>query len=475
MGNPGLRKEEIQEDILMKRLVFSFLVIIAVYSIAEAKYSGGTGEPNDPYQIFTVADLLTLANDTNDYNKFYVLIADINLVSNSFTTAVIASDAINANWLFDGVPFTGVFNGNGHTISNLTINTGGTQNDFLGLFGQIDNPGEVKNLRLENVSITGGNESFYLGGLVGINEDGNTLNCCSTGVITGGTYSTDLGGLVGINGDGVISNCYSTATVSGGDYSEGLGGMVGQNVGNISKCYSKGAVTGGKGSLYVGGLVGENYYNGCISKCYSKSDVTSGKFSISLGGLIGDNHYGDSISDCYSTGYVTGGDYSSLGGLVGTNGADGSISNCFSTGTVSCSFTFSGMGGLVGENAGIISSSYFLVTSGPSNGYGTPLTDAQMKQQSSFVGWDFVWEIINGPNDIWAICEGVSYPEPAWQFVVGDSDNDKDVDFVDFSTMGLKWQQSDSNLYCGGSDLTGDGLVDLADLAEIAEHWLEGI
>jgi hypothetical protein len=115
---------------------------------------------------------------------------------------------------------------------------------------------------------------------------------------------------------------------------------------------------------------------------------------------------------------------------------------------------------------------YFLNTSGPDNGIGIALTDAQMKHQASFIGWDFVWETVNGTNDIWAICEGVSYPKLAWQFVVGDSDNDKDVNFIDFAMMGNKWMQADSNLYCGGSDLTGDGLVNLEDLAALAEHWL---
>ncbi len=53
--------------------------------------------------------------------------------------------------------------------------------------------------------------------------------------------------------------------------------------------------------------------------------------------------------------------------------------------------------------------------------------------------------------------ECVDYPKLAWQFIPGDSDNDKDVDFVDFARMGLKWLRADSNLYCGGMDLTDDG------------------
>jgi hypothetical protein len=100
-----------------------------------------------------------------------------------------------------------------------------------------------------------------------------------------------------------------------------------------------------------------------------------------------------------------------------------------------------------------------------------------MKTRNIFTdaGWDFVWETANGPNDIWAICEGVSYPKLAWQFVSGDSDNDKDVDFKDLASMAHNWMQADSHLYCGGTDLTGDELVNLEDLALLCDNWLQGL
>jgi hypothetical protein len=41
--------------------------------------------------------------------------------------------------------------------------------------------------------------------------------------------------------------------------------------------------------------------------------------------------------------------------------------------------------------------------------------------------------------------------------------------------MGLEWMQADSTLYCGGTDLTGDGWVNFNDLAALAEHWLQGL
>jgi hypothetical protein len=98
-----------------------------------------------------------------------------------------------------------------------------------------------------------------------------------------------------------------------------------------------------------------------------------------------------------------------------------------------------------------------------------------MRTESIFTnaGWDFVWETVNGTKDIWAICEGASYPKLAWQFIPGDFDNDRNVDFFDFARMSVKWMRADSNLYCGGTDLTGDGRVDWSDLDILCDQWLK--
>jgi hypothetical protein len=422
-------------------IVVSIALIILSSPIAYAKYSGGSGTASDPYKIANAADLLALAADTNDYNKCFILTADIDLASYSFTTAVIAPDTNNTNGSFEGTIFTGTFDGTGHKISNPTINTNGAGNDYLGLFGYVW--GEIKNLGLENVSITGGNRSLFIGGLVGsigICGISRINNCYSTGAITAGDDSSlCLGGLVGSN-SGTISDCFSTVNLSAGNsggralgglvggngrtiincYSTGningkgyyFGGLVGENHGgSISNCYSTGAVTGIDNSTELGGLVGGNYGtisgNGSVSNCYSTGTVTGGDDSWGLGGLVGCNEftgYNATINNCYSKGAVTGGDGARyLGGLVGGNSM--TISNCFSTGAVTGGDNSSELGGLVGSNGGggnRISSCYFLVTSGPDNGYGESLTDAQMKQQSSFVGWDF--------DTIWDIIENETYP-----------------------------------------------------------------
>jgi hypothetical protein len=412
-----------------------------------SNYSGGSGTAGEPYLIGTVSDLLAMAANTGDYDAYFILTADIDLAeAGPFTTAVIAPDTNNSNYSFEGTAFTGVFDGNGHTISNLTIDTNGVGNDYLGLFGEIGSGGEIKNLGLENISITGGDNSYYLGGLGGKNG-GTISNCYSMGAVTGGnssdalgglagendsnisdSYSTGaimggaglygLGGLVGVNdGNGNISNCHSTGAVSGGNNSWNLGGLVGYNPhGNIGDCYSTGTVSTGINSPNVGGLVGYNV-DGNISNCYSTGAVTGGNSSYAHGGLAGSNN--GTIINCYSRGAVRGGNSSdALGGLVGYNGSGTNISNCYSTGNISSGASSTHIGGLTGDNGGTISSCYFLITSGPDNSAGDPLTSAKMKQQASFVGWDFIGETVNGPNEIWWINKGVDYPKLYWQLDV---------------------------------------------------------
>ncbi len=241
--------------------VFLFLVVV---STATAQYSGGTGEPNDPYQIATAEDLIALGEEPNDHDKQFILTADIDLDPNLpgrkvFDKAIIAPDT-NPNddrsslqW-FRGTPFTGSFDGNGHTISHLVI-AGGS---YLGLFGTLGwygSAGEVRDLGVVDANITG--SGWYVGGVAGYNV-GRVIQCYSTGAVNGDIV---VGGLIGQNG-GAATHCYSTSAVNGSNM---VGGLVGMNCdpseepspvpGTISQCYSIGPVTGVE---LVGGLVASN-------------------------------------------------------------------------------------------------------------------------------------------------------------------------------------------------------------------------
>ena len=198
--------------------------------------------------------------------------------------------------------FTGSFDGQNHTISNLSINR--LDDDYVGLFGAIGAGGEVKNVGVINVNING---NIIVGGLVGYNDEGTVSNSYSTGNVSGESYN--VGGLVGENDNGTVSNSYSTGNVTGESY---VGGLVGENwQSNISNSYSTGNVTGEESA--VGGLVGSNW-DGNISNSYSTGNVTGYNM---VGGLVGENSNGN-ISNSYWDTTATG--QSSSAGLPDSNG-----------------------------------------------------------------------------------------------------------------------------------------------------------
>ncbi|MHB8107799.1 MAG: GLUG motif-containing protein, partial [Candidatus Cryosericum sp.] len=190
-------------------------------------------------------------------------------------------------------PFTGSFDGLGHTIDSLTIN--GSYANYIGLFGYTTNNATLRNVGLTNLQITGFNE---VGGLVGHNN-GSITNSYTTGMVIGNMY---IGGLAGVNGDiqgstSTITNSYSTASVTGNGSDGGtlVGGLVGYNTNaTITDSYSTGAVYG-VGNM-VGGLVGKNDVAGSIISSYSTGAVAGN--GTDVGGLLGYNN-GDTVTNSY--------------------------------------------------------------------------------------------------------------------------------------------------------------------------------
>jgi hypothetical protein len=187
---------------------------------------------------------------------------DLSLSGTTYTQAIIAPDTDTDNQTeeFVGTPFSGVFDGNGHKISNLSI--AGTGNSYVGLFGYLGPAGMIVNLGVANANIQGDD---YVGVLCGENDQGAIEFCYATGSVSGANY---VGGLVGENNYGWIIACYSKANVSG--TGDNIGGLAGESTSfgisdMISCCYATGNVTG-TGS-YIGGLAG--YADpGTLSHCF---------------------------------------------------------------------------------------------------------------------------------------------------------------------------------------------------------------
>ncbi|MSN25102.1 MAG: hypothetical protein GJV46_04455 [Geobacter sp.] len=261
--------------------------------------------------------------------------------------------------------FNGVFDGLGHTVTSLFINRPNTVD--VGLFGFGLNS-TVRNVGLVGGSVKG---KYNVGGLAGSNQ-GVIGNCYNSGVVLGDQY---VGGLVGEN-SAVIDSSYATGAVSGVAL---IGGLAGDNVGgSLSNSYAIGSVSGS--SDHIGGLVGLNVFGAKISDAYAAGSVN---FSINgranVGGLVGENYYSSTIINSYSVGSVNGG--TDTGGVVGLNDSTPSVTNSFwDTQTTGQAISAGGSG----------------------------KTSAEMKQLSTFTGWNI--DTSDSSSSLWRITNGQSYP-----------------------------------------------------------------
>lgn len=348
------------------RLAGVFLAVVITCGISSAKYSGGSGTPEDPYRIADYNDLYALADDTNDYDKHFVMTNDIDLDPNlpgrrSLTTALIAPDISDESG-FQGPSFTGVFDGNDRCVSGLTIYVVGLSNGYLGLFGCVDTFGALlTNITLSKPSIMAPNAK-YVGALVGCNPLRDLINCTMINCkvtdarISGGDYVGGLAGLTldsnncSVEGQIVQGRDYvgalfghalnvtnSTARVQGIQGRDYVGGIVGhaQNIGN---CIFEGQEIGARD--HVGGLAG---YCFVIRDCNAICNVLG---ENRVGGLVG---YAYSIADSEAAGFVEG--YTEVGGLAGL--ATGLVERC----SADCNVvgTHNEIGGLVGDAGGLVS------------------------------------------------------------------------------------------------------------------------
>jgi hypothetical protein len=478
---------------------FICLGILASYACA---YSGGTGEPNSPYLISTPADWLLLCNTPADANgKSFLLTTDMYMLGNS------AGDIGSF-----GQPFTGTFDGGGHTLSWLQFT--GTHM-YSGPFGWIGGGGVVKNLNLSNVSVTStGSNGYYAGGLVGYNQ-GTVRNCSVSGATLSPGYPGNTAGLVGGN-SGLVIDCSFTGnmTLSGlGGNAAGLvaynwgtilysraqgnitasvasgGVLVGDSSGVIRNCYSTGSMTnyGNVCGGEAGGLIGVNA--GKISSSYSTADAHAwgtSKYDTWAGGLVGTNCLGCTISDSYATGnaygHVTGSTAKAIvGGFVGVCGTG--IVHCYSTGTARAIGSFLSpsqkvLGGFAGQDSGTAADCFWDVNSSgqPTSAAGTGITTVQMKTYSTFAsaGWDFTDETANDVNDIWLkFTNGADYPRLAWQTAGnGNFVSPGSVGPEDMAYMADRWLRSScpNAPWCDATDMDHSGRVDFRDFALFSRH-----
>ncbi len=262
------------------------------YNITLDKDKGYTDDGQGNYTVTSAEGLKAVADIANNGNLGIniTLTENINLTDMDWTP--IGKD--------DNKAYTGTFDGNGKTITGLTV-TG--SNEYAGLFGFIGPGGTVQNVVLEGVQITSDNSSGYAGGVAGYCYRGTLENCSVSGSVSGSGSSSDVGGVVGYQLVGSITGCSSSATVKGMNRAGGVVGVT-NNGAILTACYATGDVTvenDGTSYACAGGIVGMNGGNSTLTACYAAGNVSGkGSGTIHVGGAVGEN-YG-TLTACYWSG-----------------------------------------------------------------------------------------------------------------------------------------------------------------------------
>lgn len=344
---------------------------------------------------------------------------------------------------------------------SLTMGDGKpSSSDGIGFAAGI-NAGTVENISLSNCSIEteAGTSPVTVGGIAGQNS--GKISSCST---SGGRISAaanrnksdefNCGGIAGSNSDkGVIENCTNGNDIIGmniiggiAGYSDGqvigcgnsgritanyyFGGIVGyvKTTGNstfkIKNCYNTGTIVmdepagASRGAAYVGGITSRIHSTGtAIENCYSSGDMIIGSStsssSLRIGGLVGHVNNKGTMNNCYFSGTVTISGKVNYGGIVGEFADKATkIVNCYSVGKVqktdSASGNINDAFGSCAKSA-VITACYALANGGAKFISGTTTnvdaesgyrTESQLKDQSTFTGWDFskVWKMNGYPQ-----------------------------------------------------------------------------
>ncbi|MDG5767104.1 SusE domain-containing protein [Balneolales bacterium ANBcel1] len=292
----------------------------------QSSFAGGSGTIDDPWHIETIQQLQQISDDLDAH---YLLVNDIDA---SETEGWNDSEGFEPIGYFEGTgagsdnkPFRGTLDGDGHTISGLSIQR--PDSEGIGLFAKTNEYAHIKNLRLIDAEVIGNSVTGVLAGY----NNGLIYNSEVSGWVAG---DREIGMIAGINAL-VIDQSRSDGLVN--SMSRG-GGMTGVNHGEIhhSQSHAEVDIEG----IQAGGMAARN--NGIIRNSHATGDVTT-QDNIA-GGLAATNT--GQIFDSYATGNVEGGDQ--VGGLVGENGPSDVIINSHATGNVSGEIA---VGGLVGYNA----------------------------------------------------------------------------------------------------------------------------
>jgi len=249
--------------------IYTMIIGIGVMLLSPLNVSASATPNTSWYDADPTAASFTISSETELAGLAKLVNENTQLFANK--TIILDNDLDLSGW--DWTPigygsymFTGEFDGNGHTISNMRMGTSAAHDnryDRGGLFGNVGATAVIKNTVLKDISLYISTAAPRVGGLAGqTNAGAKVFNCGVSGEITcsDGTSSNNrIGGLIGWAGTADVKNCYANVKCTSVNASSGkVGGLIGEAATslNISNCYATGDVA--CKNTYIGGVIG--YY-----------------------------------------------------------------------------------------------------------------------------------------------------------------------------------------------------------------------
>jgi len=276
-------KKKVMNVGMKLKFLFSILAILFVFLLM-----CGTAFAANPIQISTFEQLMAIDDSVENLSKDYILMNDIDVQNSTLFKPIGSYSYTMITDEYTGNPFTGTFNGNGYTISNVTFSNNNTMT--AGLFGGVERA-SISNLSLENISLTG---QYDVGGLIGRANHTKIMNCSIVNsdicLISG---KGRVGGLVGRLHNSNVSNSYAISNVEGKDSVGCFVGAIDNSI--VSGSYATGNVDGENG---VGSFAGTMWDSSSIFDSYATGNVIG---SYIVGGFVGGMWDSSSIFDSYAT------------------------------------------------------------------------------------------------------------------------------------------------------------------------------
>lgn len=329
-------------------------------------FAGGSGTAEDPYLIATVDQLAAFRDSVNGGNNYQgktvKLTADATLSATNWVP-IGAGTRRSSGYTADSSPFAGTFDGNGHTVSGLTITETQGADYAVGFFGILENA-TVKDLHFADahIAVPESELAGICAGLLvndstvsGVTAEGSISAKCAAGGIAGrmtvsGTISQcknsatvtttggtgNAGGIVGAayytqpGKKMVIEGCENSAAVTGAN---AVGGIVGLSSSFVSGCTNSGAVTAK--TYGVGGIVGDQKNYGAVETSKNSGTITlQASNGYGCGGIVGWARYDGAASAYAATAPIDVTNNENSGTIEGGNDGGGIVGTFYSSGTV---------------------------------------------------------------------------------------------------------------------------------------------